>query len=719
MIQIKINGTVTGAVFAESAEIEESLQEGRQFERTDAKFGLSLIGSDFELIMATPFETKFLVDIEHRTDPLGAWVLLAKAAFSRTACKIDLDAKMVEVTLTPEDPYSKILKGMDFEQDLIKLAPEIIPVSIAKRPTLQLYTPGSDHLTNVLGGNYWEQDAVFPESHPVPLMAGMAFTISNILKEVYIATAPGNIAGLYAGELARQAIGGSVFYNGNLYRDGYSEHYVYMSVRFIDVPTGQATTYTIELRSAATNTAVYSYVEFTGGEYEAVTVNLQHHVNNSTIAADVVTHRIYARYLLDVLTYKGNPTYEIIQDGDVAGPNSNYSRMAQFPGSNVAKISTRLSQTPTEWGLNRLEQGYYLPPDDINAYIPVNRNRWGVSSAWMLQSSLIDADERAGRTYGQIKDTYPIHSVIDKLVKSLDPSLSFKGTSLYSSVLYGSDFYPIPELTITPKSNVTSGSYDRPASRAPITLGGVLGVLKSTMNLDWFIENGRFRIEHVSFFEKGYSYGSGLGTQLDLTTAYCPQSGENWDYLTNTYEYDQNELEPRIEFTWGDKSSEVFEGVPILAESAITENGQKRDINTGAFTTDVDFMLVAPQSISREGFALLALEYDPGSGHSIKFNKVNFKGFEYDLQNGFLSWPNLHRIFWLHNLPVKEVYINDEFTLAASIRKTKKQTVTVPRSDLVNFKGLIKTGLGLGRIDKKVLNLHDLSAKITLRYDTY
>lgn len=95
----------------------------------------------------------------------------------------------------------------------------------------------------------------------------------------------------------------------------------------------------------------------------------------------------------------------------------------------------------------------------------------------------------------------------------------------------------------------------------------------------------------------------------------------------------------------------------------------------------------------------------------------NFDGADLSFQNGYLSWVYLHPNFYSHDLPTRVVTLNDETFYASGVVKSKKQTIEVPMSLEVEEKKLVKTSLGVGQIEKIVLNLHSRTGTIDLKYE--
>jgi len=111
-----------------------------------------------------------------------------------------------------------------------------------------------------------------------------------------------------------------------------------------------------------------------------------------------------------------------------------------------------------------------------------------------------------------------LYSAISKLLTQIAPSISHEPTEEYSKFLYGT-LNPITNgkfwLFISQKSNILSGNYDNPAQKAPITLKDLTNMLRDCFRCFWYIENNKFKIEHITFFMNGGSYTESPEVQFE------------------------------------------------------------------------------------------------------------------------------------------------------------------------------------------------------------
>jgi len=328
-----------------------------------------------------------------------------------------------------------------------------------------------------------------------------------------------------------------------------------------------------------------------------------------TLTGFISSIEVYMRYLLDVETIAGLDTYEIPTD-DLVDYNRNYTRAIGYAIDQVT-ISPNANVEATEYGLR--DDGYYFvePPGfpTYYKYYPVARSTWGLSSIWFNFDFFDWSLEEQGRKAYTAKDTSLISDVIKVLLAEFAPDISHDGTDEYSEFLYG-DVNPITynafRVMITQKSNITAGEYDRPAQKAPITLGSIFTMLRDTFQCYWYIEDSKLKIEHISWFKNGGTYSPSPVYAADLTTLTQRKNNKKWGFESSKYEYDKADLAERMQFKWMDGVTFGFEGFPIEINSKFVEEGKIDEINIGDFTTDVDYMLLNPLAINQDGFALFA-----------------------------------------------------------------------------------------------------------------
>ena len=700
---------------------EYELETNQRFYRAKLSGKLSFIRDDYDYITKKPFDTTFLLLIEKSNDGGKTWTSYYSGQFMKTDCTfIDYDKK---VTVQPDtiDEYNDVLAGLEKEYNLITLAPAIQRITINKRPLIQIYVPGDSIVSCFLGGTNWEQDANATTDQNA-LVQTYHFALCNILKEIQITSngSPAVISGLYTGRMATGASADT--FTGKLYAELNVNYYIFISQQTIDgTPFGIAL---VEIRRRSDDVAMFRYQKVTTAPFDTLEFDLtavEGSGATGTMHADMKSYNIYARYLVDVDKIGDLDTYPLPTD-DIVDNNRNYRRAIGY-AIDVAFISNNFSDTPTEWGL--ADNGkYFAPPYSIygQTFYPIARSTWRYASLW-FGFYLMDwiLEEQARKAY-TLRDAFPVASCISVLLNQIAPGIKHEATAEYSQFLYGSS-NPISGLTfrllVSQKTNIINGEYQQPAQKAPTTLQQFTNMLRDCFKCYWYIDGGKFKIEHIQFFKNGGSYGGSAIISRDLTKEINLRNGLPWAFNTSEYSFDKVDLAERYQFEWMDDVTTPFEGLPIQVISKYVTPGKIEEINISNFTSDIDMMLLNPGNMSSDGFALFAaVPPQTGTQWILPFTRQTVNGVEYFLQNGYLAFINLQSPYWMYDLPARRVSVNGSEVNAYGIEKKKKQTFSFPATDDPNPMQLIKTFIGNGQVDKLSVNLHSRSIKATLKYDT-
>lgn len=613
-----INGHEVYPQFSSDLAKEYELESGQQFFRENLKGSLTFVREDYDWIMAQAFATNFVLLIEKSNDKGTTWATYFTGQFTKTDCKMDDDLHTISTDVKVKDVYEDILAELDTEYDLIRLGTKTSSVWYEKRPLIQIYSPGEKVLSCFIAGNYWEQDTEFEVSSRTDLIQTYNFAICNAFKTVILAAtggAPSTISGEYYGALAVEGD----YMKGYLYSVEDTGYKLYISMLKKDV---NFTTYENMVMTVMEpdDTALYTVSISADGDYDTQTLTLVSAPGEGmpgTVGAEVSTKNIFGRYLLDAVELNG-VTVSAIPVEDIYSNPQRYLGCIGY-GLNIGYMSREWSEEPTEWGRVPDEITYYNKPLSIwdQTFFPIARSTWSDYSYWFGFYYNDSALEKLGRVIYQVKDSYRLSEVISGLLNKISPSISFDKTAEYSQFLYGmvnpvtSDSF---ELLISPKSNViASGGYSaqsvQSAQKAPITFGEVLTMLSSCFKCYWFIENGKFRLEHVSFFRNGGTYTEPHEVGTDLTLLENARLKKKWAFNTTKLYFDKEKIDEKIKFSWMDDVSQAFTGYPIIMKNPYVNKGGSEDLSVSKFTTDVDFVVTNPNEVSPDGFVLFACKF--------------------------------------------------------------------------------------------------------------
>lgn len=591
-------------VYKDDLAKEIELETNQRFYRAKLSGKISFVRDDYDYLAAKSFATEYLVYIFQSDDMGATWFEYYKGKFMKTDCEWNDDDKLCTVQPDTLDDYNDVLAGMEKEYNLITLAPKIEQLVFQKRPLIQVYIPGDSVVSCFIGGNYWEQDANQVTDRNA-LINTYHFALCNLLKEINVTTnGTPNVNGLYVG---RMSINANNTFTGTLYPNT-SNGYIIRASQVYQPPFWGVITY--EIVRASDNVVLFRYQNISPGnnpidniDFDAAAVS----DSGATGSAhcEMATYNIYVRYLLDVETISGLNTYPLPTD-DIVDNNRNYRRAIGY-AIDIGYISNNFSTEPTQYG--RADNGlYFTPPYSIwgQTFFPIARSTWRYASIWFGFSSFDWILEEQGRKPYVLRDAYPLASCIQVLLKQFAPNITHEATTEYSQFLYGRN--PINGRYLTPlisqKTNVTVGDYDQPAQKAPITLQQLTNMLRDCFRCFWYIEDGKFKIEHILFFRNGGSYSGGQQIGIDLTTLTNIRNGKKWGFNSSAWSFDKVDMPERYQFEWMDDVTQAFEGFPIDVKSKYVTAGKIEEVNISNFTSDVDYMILNPSAISNDGFGL-------------------------------------------------------------------------------------------------------------------
>lgn len=711
-------------IYKDDLSLDYALEQGQKFFRAKLSGKITLVGVDADYIINAPFYTEFKLYILKSLNGIS-WSIYYECHFFKTDCTINEDDRKIEVQPSVLDNYNDILNGLEKEYNILEMPLAVQPITATKRPMLQIYEDGEDIISCISGGNSFETDRINDDVSPTDCH----FSASNKLWKIHF---PNNqifgldddFLGMFRGFNQTEPF--DRFYNDEYYY--YIEYFEYAD--YTD-PDWNYYYNGLRIKNIQNNATIWEFEQYDTSGWINIpnTITFTKLSDQSTLTAEKTENNIYARLVCDVTEVldqqqQTKQTYRI-NNNDIAANNRNYQYCIGVVISRIYQ-SDRLSTTPTKWG--RADNGYYfLPPDDLNPYIPVARSKWGNTSLWIhIPSFLAWYDEHAAKQY-TIKDTYPIATVINTLLSKVAPNITFNETAACSQFFYDDTIAGgvASRLNgtrpfISPKSNILLGEYKEPAQKAPITLKTVFDMLAKVYGCYWYIKpDNTLVIEHISWFKNGGRYSGSPAIGFDLTSLENIPNGKKWAFATSQYQFDKLDMPARYQYEWMDEVSDMFKGNPINVLSKFVTENKVEEINIANFSSDIDLMLLAAEKFSKDGFALLQAQSVSG-GYILPFNTYSDGVYQYTLQNYMVSMRFLQPNFLTYDMPSWSIELNNIATTAAGIQRSKKQTITFPvGNDDPDMNKLVKTYIGNGQFDKLSINLSSRAAKATLKYNTY
>ena len=696
-------------------------ESGQEFFRISLDGKINLFGKDYEIIRNSSLEDNILFAITKYNKNSNNWIEYYKGECNKTDCKFDDEKKSCELKTTAIDEYSDVVNKYENTYDIIKLAPAITKINLHKRSLMQVYVKGANSISNFFGGTYWEADVNEAVDNGDELVNKYYFSYIQAGNEFYITGAGiSEVNGVYAGA------------------DGYwtkwNPGYTCKMEQLIE----DITLYKICLYRNSDNKLLYKSedaIAFLSDDNkyimsdESIKMVNVNDPSDTFMLESIFEYHIYRRLLCDVDTVEDSEgvknTYDLPPD-DFVSDNRNYKKCIGLRGG-LFFCTSRAVDEPTKYGLN--DYGQYFTNEFIPSYaglsrpLPVSKNSWANASLWYVYDDYYKQFEEKLRKQYTLRDSYSIASVIKALLKEINPSLQHEATAEYSHFLYDAEV-PIPMerfyVFITQKTNILKGNYDQPAQKAETSLEDIMNMLRDCFRCYWYIENNKFKIEHISFFMKGGSYSNNANIQLDFTKLKDQFNKKLSSYFQSELEYDKTDLNQRYEFGWMDDVTDLFGGITIDVNSNYIQKDKTEEININQFSSDVDYMLFNPSNFSEDGFALLC-PIKNGALYELPIIEtalIDENGNTYGaiVQNWYASWAYLIQ-FYMYDMPSPNIKCNAVNDLHVnSIKMCMKHTIEFPIAEDLNELELIKTTVGNGKIDEYSVNMNTRVAKVKLEY---
>lgn len=200
----------------------------------------------------------------------------------------------------------------------------------------------------------------------------------------------------------------------------------------------------------------------------------------------------------------------------------------------------------------------------------------------------------------------------------------------------------VDELLIFQKTDVINPLATNPATIGELTFEELMQVYRVMFQVYWDIDDeGYLRLEHWKYWDFA----------LGLDTTASEGSSEKLIYSGLTDDIPQAERA-----TWMEAVSRDFVGLDIeYSGPCVSDDKEAEDYSPGKITTEVTFVVSDPDSISREGFVIMATALSDGVYNTIIDIGAITENF---ITNAPLSWANLQRDYWTWNRKLREGKMN-------------------------------------------------------------
>jgi hypothetical protein len=441
---------------------------------------------------------------------------------------------------------------------------------------------------------------------------------------------------------------------------------------------------------------------------------------------DLGDYQIFYRYLTTQNVFAGQAT-DLRSPGDISAVSFAYNKIGVIFGTTVLSIATDFSIAPTIYGLSSRCAGHETDYYDIGTpaagelSIPINQSEWVCNSWWFRQTVANNTNELDNSDRISVPNAYWLPTVLQLLLEQETDILHVENTA-YSEFFY-STVDPIAsekwDLVISPKSNFANAFYSDPARKATIRLSDILRVFES-FKVGWHIEvvgnEKRLRLEHISWYENGGTYGP-QEVSIDISQSFDDRNSKPQSFKQNKFSYRKSKMPQRYEFNWQQDVASYFNGFPIEVNSSEINEGQIEKLDNGLFNPDID-PIVGQTDKNLDGWVIVST-FTVGSSRVVRAAAIEvISGHSFSIQNGVMSYQYLHPLYHRYGLPTRYITINEATTTALSIIRNKQQDIVFQHSDNLDPLNLITTELGNGQVDKMTFNIVSGTYKATINLDT-
>ena len=748
LINNPVSEKLLNPLWDDKLKIVKEREQGEQFFRTKIDGTISFVNEDFDVINNASLDAEFGVTIvEESSTPI------ASGSFFKTDVEFDYDNRIASVKINSKDAYSAIMDHMEDEIDVLSLGLPAHPLKIDKRAILQLYMLGDTKLTNVVGNQSYEVDAISgAESMTGAQVAVKQF--KSILGYYEFTLTPTDRA---SGQIA-EALTGTFkgVYNGQFSSENRFEREdgeYYFAMYSPPGYTGLHALYdkagNLVIGPDATGRQIFVLDAIDSPSraltvYDSRTDDLSY-LGYAYAEGTAYLYQLYARILTDKET-DWIENDNIFTSSDII----NY-RYVTKPASTIVNIlkesyiwSSAKTPDPTKWGVASNGEYFTRPyTPQRGATIPVGWIRWAELSFWVqLNSNRLVQALNSWDSEWTLNDAYSLADVIQKMFNYWNIPVVIQASSSSSRFFWGNSSetseirylltnHVSQELYVTPVTNIEKTFYDTAARKMTLSLRDIFQMLKGCFNVYWDLKkddggNTILRLEHLAFYELGETYDPDQQSIfLDTDSLVHPLVNKPWSFGQSKATYEISDLASRYEFGWPTECTDVFDGFAIQVDNKYVASNQKEEISVPRFFSDVDLVMSTPDAFSDDSVALLG---------SIDLEKVTRQQLgplngipelpTFFTQNGYLSFLYLELTYHRWSLSGDQIHAEDfpgsdtaqkGTMIAQTVERFRHQTIRIPMSpSVLTSLGNVKTPLGIGIPQKISYELDSCIAEIEL-----
>lgn len=343
----------------------------------------------------------------------------------------------------------------------------------------------------------------------------------------------------------------------------------------------------------------------------------------------------------------------------------------------------------------------------------ITPSEWSFATMWFLVDSEVQASINANIGNINISDFYKVGEVIKKLCEKI--GLQHDLTPEYSRFLYGENEIEKFDLYVTPKSNVIKAYHSQAAVKSETSLTEILEMLRNVLKAYYFIEDGKLKIEHITYFLNGRNYELNYDVQLNLKQKKDIFNRKQFNFLQNKVSYNKADISRKYTMEWMDDTTELFGGQNVIIDSNFVEKDSQETINISNFTSDVSYIMSQPDNISMDGFVIAATDRN---NTTVKIKTVVVDNEAKQLSNGMLAWRYIFGTFYSYDLPSRKYrWEKGGDGTAKGIKRTMQQEIQfIGDIDIDPYRQVL-TDIGAGTIQEIEKNINTNMIKLTLTFE--
>lgn len=372
--------------------------------------------------------------------------------------------------------------------------------------------------------------------------------------------------------------------------------------------------------------------------------------------------------------------------------------------------------------------GWYIYPPTNECIWELLDSQLHTLEPQVCETYFLKSEDLTGCQYEiPIRNAMKLSDVIRLLVQKADPALTFEEDSDHSRFLFDTPNNPLLEtqgyptdktqrlnsLFLIHMKDCSQMMESQDAYDSKLSLDKVLKWLAVLVNGFYHIEGEKFRIEHLSWYENGKSYGGLRSITKDLVNTIEPRTQLPLGYHQNKIKYEKQDMPWRE--VW--KYAHETRSPRIFDELSLTYPGNAVDQNKeeNHEATNLDANLIGVFRFGREfgpeGWMLVCCDEN-----GMVLNETSLDDGTTQIMNGHLCWWHLLLRYNLHGRVQRTASCLNRTITTRSQNKIKSQEVEYVDEQTPDPYGQVRTDVGDGDIETVKTDLQTRKHRITINH---